>query len=163
MILLTCLTDLHLPQPQVTIDWLYLLQNITMESMLINAEVTTSIIIFIFSTYFDKNFPKWCTIIYILWGCQQKLDMNGFFLTEYDNYNGWYPAILNSQDELDFIRYAQKGLINETSYWIGGSSDISPITTIEFSNYNDTNAGNSSYWIGKSTNSLNFIQFHTLL
>ena len=35
---------------------------------------------------------------------------------------GWNPAIINSQRELDFIKENQKQLINEYSYWLGGSS-----------------------------------------
>ena len=37
--------------------------------------------------------------------------------------DGWVPAILNTQVETDFIRQAQKGLTDDRSYWIGGSTN----------------------------------------
>ena len=37
--------------------------------------------------------------------------------------NGWGPAVINSQQEYDFIKEGQQGFINSISYWIGGSTD----------------------------------------
>ena len=57
---------------------------------------------------------------------------------------------MNSQDEVDFIRQAQKGFINSTSYWTGGSTNSNPLTTnIELSAYRTTNTGKKkvSNWL----------------
>ena len=37
--------------------------------------------------------------------------------------NGWGPAVVDSQQEYDFIKEGQQGFINSISYWIGGSTD----------------------------------------
>ena len=48
-----------------------------------------------------------------------------------DNGGGWTPFILYSQAQLDFIKQAQKGLSHDRSYWIGGSTDSAPWSTID--------------------------------
>ena len=36
--------------------------------------------------------------------------------------NGWIPALINDQTELDFIRESQRGLSNNHDYYIGGTT-----------------------------------------
>ena len=36
--------------------------------------------------------------------------------------DGWRAAILDNQREYDFVKVAQKGVVNNKSYWIGGST-----------------------------------------
>ena len=39
-----------------------------------------------------------------------------FSFAEYAFGKGWYPGIINSDNELNFLRYAQRGFLNDTSY-----------------------------------------------
>ena len=62
----------------------------------------------------------------------QVLDATGntcYFTLELGN--GWAPAILNSQEELDFILGAHT-LSELQYYWIGGSADLSEGSTITY-------------------------------
>ena len=38
---------------------------------------------------------------------------------------GWEPAVLESQEEHDFVRQAQESLSNHQAYFIGGSTSFS--------------------------------------
>ena len=38
--------------------------------------------------------------------------------------DGWGPAIINNQQEHDFIKKLQKTFSNSVPYWIGGSSSV---------------------------------------
>ena len=51
---------------------------------------------------------------------------------------------MNSQDEVDFVRHAQKGFINDRSrsYWIGGSSNSTQFAVIGLCAYGNTSSGN---------------------
>ena len=56
---------------------------------------------------------------------------------------GWVPAVLNNQRELDFIREGQKLFChNDRSYWIGGSTNIQRGSTFNISQYNTGDTGN---------------------
>ena len=56
---------------------------------------------------------------------------------------GWVPAVLNNQRELDFIREGQKLFChNDRSYWIGGSTNIQTGSTFNISQYNTGDTGN---------------------
>ena len=73
-------------------------------------------------------------------------------LSDYEHYIGdfdWYPAIMDTQEELDFVRSAQKGFLNYTSYWIGGSTNSGPFTNIYLSDYRTTNSGNNTKLLTK--------------
>ena len=47
--------------------------------------------------------------------------------------NEWQPAVLDTQEEHDFIREGQKSFRNSARYWIGGSSNSND--TIEYTDY----------------------------
>ena len=64
-----------------------------------------------------------------------------FSFAEYAFGKGWYPAIINSDNELNFLEYAQRGFLNDTSYWIGGSTDSNPFNIIRRSAYRTDSAG----------------------
>ena len=53
--------------------------------------------------------------------------------------NGWIPALINDQTELDFIRESQRGLSNNHDYYIGGTTRGQ--REIDLSGYRTTNAG----------------------
>ena len=52
---------------------------------------------------------------------------------------GWRPAVLDTQEEYDFIREGQKSFNDSASYWIGGSTDSNGI--FEYSDYIGNNSG----------------------
>ena len=54
---------------------------------------------------------------------------------------GWYPAIMNSQNELDYVRFAQRLLLNRTSYYIGGSTNAAAFASIGLSAYSTDSPG----------------------
>ena len=58
-----------------------------------------------------------------------------FSLSDYAFGDGWYPAIMSSQNEVGFVRQGQRGFINRTSYYIGGSTNSAPFATIGLSAY----------------------------
>ena len=49
--------------------------------------------------------------------------------------NGWGPAILNTLDELYFIKEGQKSFCNSVSYWIGGSTNSQLNITLDYSDH----------------------------
>ena len=55
---------------------------------------------------------------------------------------GWARAVLNSIEELDFIRGGQNGILDIESYWIGGSTDAEKNSTLEYSDYYTNDSGN---------------------
>ena len=57
---------------------------------------------------------------------------------------GWAPAILNSAEELAFIREGQAGNKEVSTYWIGGSIDaIFTVDNVDiFSRYIPDGSGN---------------------
>ena len=58
--------------------------------------------------------------------------------------DGWAPAILNSEEELAFIRRTEDRTIVIQSYYIGGSTDVEEIgRTIEYSDYIPSSSGNN--------------------
>ena len=48
---------------------------------------------------------------------------------------GWAPTIINSPEELDFLKHAQKSFIDDRSYWLGGSTSKKPWSIINLSDY----------------------------
>ena len=54
--------------------------------------------------------------------------------------NGWGPAVVDSQQEYDFIKEGQKGFLNSISYSIGGSTDMQIDDIFNYTYYisNDT-------------------------
>ena len=48
---------------------------------------------------------------------------------------------MNSQDEVNFVRQGQRGFINDTSYYIGGSTNSAPFATLSLSAYRNTSSG----------------------
>ena len=57
--------------------------------------------------------------------------------------NGWKIAVLDTQEEYDFIREGQRSFSSSVPYWIGGSANA---TLNEFFNYTDyiASSANSS-------------------
>ena len=57
---------------------------------------------------------------------------------------GWIPVRLTDQEELNFIRVAQRGLSDDRSYWIGGSTASARRTIIDYTTQYNTSvyAGN---------------------
>ena len=56
--------------------------------------------------------------------------------------NGWGPAVLDTQEEHDFIREGQKTFTNSLPYWIGGFTN-EPNATINYTEYIANNSGTS--------------------
>ena len=55
----------------------------------------------------------------------------------------WAPAVINDQEELDFLQRKQTVFTDQRSYWISGSTDQNNFTLIDFSMYrNDTSGKN---------------------
>ena len=44
--------------------------------------------------------------------------------------NGWRAAVLNYTEQANFIRMAQKSIINNIPYFIGGSTNNTPSSSI---------------------------------
>ena len=58
------------------------------------------------------------------------------FLHSLEIGEGWAPAILNSQSEVDFLKQAQKDFGDNTrSFWIGGSTNAALNKTFDFNSY----------------------------
>ena len=57
--------------------------------------------------------------------------------------DGWSSAILDNQREYDFVKVAQKGVINNRSYWIGGSTNQGAWSIFPLSSYNANEEGNN--------------------
>ena len=61
---------------------------------------------------------------------------------------GWGPAVLNTQAEVDLIKQKQMEFYFDRSYWVGGSTSASPGNIIDLSEYNTGNSSNSNiFWI----------------
>ena len=55
---------------------------------------------------------------------------------------GWAAAVLDNEDEVDFIRQGQKGFWAYTqSYWIDGSTDAAAMTLTHYYAYMKNNSG----------------------
>ena len=56
--------------------------------------------------------------------------------------DGWAPAVLDNEQEYEFIKVAQRGLSDRSTYWIGGSTDgIRNGINIPLSEYNSVAIG----------------------
>ena len=73
-------------------------------------------------------------------------EWNRFKVTFSDLGDGWAPAVLDSQEELDLIRQGQKRNRELWSYWIGGSTAAEIDSTIKYSNYYTNGSGNHIVW-----------------
>ena len=61
--------------------------------------------------------------------------------------DGWGPLVLNSEEELDFVRRGSEFQAPTIqSYWIGGSTDANKSSTIEYSEYYTNMSGNRSHY-----------------
>ena len=60
--------------------------------------------------------------------------------------DGWSASVLNSKEELDFVRGGASYHIVIQSYWIGGSTDADKGSTIEYSEYYTNMSGNRSHY-----------------
>ena len=56
--------------------------------------------------------------------------------------SGWWPAVLNTPRESDFIREGQRTLFNSVPYWIDAHTTAQPNDTIQYSNFSANFAGN---------------------
>ena len=68
-----------------------------------------------------------------------------YFVFLSDLSKGWAPAILNSQQEADFLKLAQKMFSHDRSYWLGGSTSSQPWSNISLSEYSPDDSGNDNY------------------
>ena len=55
--------------------------------------------------------------------------------------HGWAPAVLNTEEELDFVKEAQKGVTHTRSYWIGGSTNVERPENFGYSSYESNESG----------------------
>ena len=53
---------------------------------------------------------------------------------------GWEPAVLNTEEEHEFIREGQKSFASSVPYWIGGSTN-QPNDTFNYSEYITNSSG----------------------
>ena len=56
--------------------------------------------------------------------------------------DGWSPAVLNSEEELNFIREGQKRNRELGSYFIGGSTDAKEGSTLNYADIYTNGSGN---------------------
>ena len=68
----------------------------------------------------------------------EKVKLN-FFPSEIGD--GWGPAVLNLQQEHDFIREGQKTFSSSRTYWIGGSVNAESNVKIAYSDYLQNDSG----------------------
>ena len=61
--------------------------------------------------------------------------------------DGWAPAILNDQAELDFIRQGQSTFSDDRSCWLGGSTDTQPWDHINLNQYRIDDLGNQVFFL----------------
>ena len=54
---------------------------------------------------------------------------------------GWETAVLDTQEEYDFIREGQKSFIDSASYWISGSTNLEIDTEFNYTDYIGNNSG----------------------
>ena len=95
--------------------------------------------IFVSYTRVLENFCHW--IHWIQWkhfGEKSNIITVNFFS---EIGEGWAPALLNSQAELDFI-FRSHSHTDLQRYWIGGYTEVSAGRTITLSDYLTTEAGN---------------------
>ena len=58
--------------------------------------------------------------------------------------NGWETAVLNTEEEYDFLKQGQRSFSNSLPYWIGGSTNSTNLEdTIEYSDYIENNSGHN--------------------
>ena len=57
--------------------------------------------------------------------------------------NGWEPAVLDTQEEYDFIKEGQRSFSSSVEYWIGGSTNATQFFT--YSDYVTNDSGNYHY------------------
>ena len=62
-----------------------------------------------------------------------------FFIPEIGQ--GWKPAALNTEQELDFLKLGQKTFRSSNPYWIKGSTDHWIGYTVNFTQYNANDSG----------------------
>ena len=55
--------------------------------------------------------------------------------------HGWAPAVLDTEEEHDFVKEAQKGVTHLRSYWIGGTTDVERPEHFDFSAYESNDSG----------------------
>ena len=59
---------------------------------------------------------------------------------------GWAPAVLNSLEELDFIIGGERDFPIIQSYWIGGSTNATKGSTLQYpDDYSTDGSGNDLY------------------
>ena len=54
----------------------------------------------------------------------------------------WYPVVLSDQREADFIKQALRSFRDNSSCWIGGSTDTDPGSLIDLDSYLMDDCGN---------------------
>ena len=59
--------------------------------------------------------------------------------------DGWGPAVLETEEELNFVRQADRNISNARSYWIGGSTNICCLREISYSHYIPDDSGKSAH------------------
>ena len=57
---------------------------------------------------------------------------------------GWKVAVIETQEEYDFIREGQKGFSSSVPYWIGGSTDVLINNTFDYYDYIANGTGSFS-------------------
>ena len=57
---------------------------------------------------------------------------------------GWCPVVLSDQREADFIKQALRSFRDNSSCWIGGSSDTDPGSLIDLDSYLMDECGNDN-------------------
>ena len=70
-----------------------------------------------------------------------QLLLTSLYFLGYEFGNGWYPAIINNQDEANFIRQVQREFTHGKSYYIGGSTNTAPFRLLGLSAYRKTTTG----------------------
>ena len=53
----------------------------------------------------------------------------------------WFPAVLDTEEEHNFIKEGQRTFTNSAPYWIAGSTNSQPDDVIQYFNYSMDNSG----------------------
>ena len=84
------------------------------------------------------------------------------YISELDK--GWKSAVLNTQEEYEFIIAGQQNFSNSLPYWLSGSCKFQPNAALNYSDYIADNSGrenaNVTGWQWKTNTLQNFLTIY---
>ena len=64
---------------------------------------------------------------------------------------GWAPAVLNTNQEMNFIKQGQRSFMDNRSFWIGGKTNTVPGEYFEYSAYNAEIFSSNEFDVSENT------------